>query len=68
MKISERIFMILEQKGIQQIDFSARTGIAQSTIADWKRRKTNPSADKILKIAKALDVSVEYLLGGQDDL
>lgn len=68
MKISERIFMILEQKGIRQIDFSARTGISQSTIADWKRRKTNPSADKILTIAKALDVSVEYLLGGQDDL
>lgn len=67
MKISERIFMILEQKGMRQIDFSAKTGISQSTIADWKRRKTNPSADKILKIAKALDVSVEYLLGGKDE-
>ena len=62
MKVSERMFLIMEQKGITSFDLSRKTGIAQSTISDWKRKKTNPSADKIMKIAKALDVSVEELL------
>ena len=46
MIISERIFKIMEEKGMTQLEFSAGTGIAQSTISDWKRKKTNPSAEK----------------------
>ncbi|SHI31344.1 helix-turn-helix domain-containing protein [Pseudobutyrivibrio xylanivorans] len=57
MIISERIFKIMEEKGMTQLEFSAGTGIAQSTISDWKRKKTNPSADKIMTICDVLDVS-----------
>ena len=57
MIISERIFKIMEDKGMTQLEFSAGTGIAQSTISDWKRKKTNPSADKIMAICDVLDVS-----------
>lgn len=63
MIISERIFKILEEKGISQKTFSERTGIAQSTISDWKRKKTNPAADKILTICEALGVTPYELLG-----
>lgn len=63
MIISERIFKILEEKGISQKTFSERTGIAQSTISDWKRKKTNPAADKILTICDALGVTPYELLG-----
>lgn len=62
MIISERIFQIMEEKEMQQIELSERTGIAQSTIADWKRLKTNPSADKIMIICDALNVSPEDIL------
>lgn len=44
MIISEKIFYLLDQKGITQKDFAVQTGISQSTISDWKRKKTNPSA------------------------
>ena len=47
---------------MQQIELSERTGIAQSTFADWKRLKTNPSADKIMIICDALNVSPEDIL------
>lgn len=62
MIISERIFQIMEEKEMQQIELSERTGIAQSTIADWKRLKTNPSADKIMIICDALNVAPEDIL------
>lgn len=62
MIISERIFNIMEERNISQIEFSRATGISQSTISDWKRKKTNPASDKIMKICKVLDVSPYELL------
>jgi len=62
MIISERIFKIMEKKKISQLELSKKTGIAQSTISDWKTKKINPSADKLMKICDALDISIEELL------
>lgn len=62
MLISQRIFELLEEKKISQKDFSLRTGIAQSTISDWKRKKTNPAADKIMLICEVLKVTPYELL------
>ena len=66
MTISERIFELLEKRGISQKEFSGRTGIAQSTISDWKRKRTNPVSEKILIICEVLDVTPYELLGGTD--
>ena len=57
MIISERVFKLMEEKGMTQLELSSRTGISQSTISDWKRKGTNPSSDKIMVICDALDVS-----------
>ena len=62
MQISEKIFNLLKQKGISQKEFSEQTGISQSTISDWKRKGTNPAADKILVICRTLDISPYELL------
>jgi transcriptional regulator with XRE-family HTH domain len=66
MTISERIFCILKEKGISQKTFSEKTGIAQSTISDWKRKKTNPASDKIMAISRVLGVSPHELLEGTE--
>ena len=62
MLISENVFRLLKKKNMRQKDFSELTGISQSTISDWKRKKTNPSADKILKICEVLQVTPYELL------
>ena len=62
MKISERIFELMDQRNMTQDNLSKRVGIAQSVISDWKTKKTNPSANKLIKIAAALEVDVEELL------
>ncbi|MBR2188696.1 MAG: helix-turn-helix transcriptional regulator [Eubacterium sp.] len=66
MTISEKIFQLLEERGMSQKEFSERTGIAQSSISDWKRKKTNPVAEKILIICEQLDVTPYELLSGTD--
>lgn len=64
MTISDRIFQIMDEKKITQKSFSESTGIPQSTISDWKKKQTNPSAEKIMIICKVLDVTPEWLLSG----
>ena len=64
MTIRDRIFAKIEEKGMTQKEFSERTGISQSTISDWKKKRTNPTTEKVMVICKALDVSLEWLLSG----
>lgn len=66
MTISEKIFKRLEQINISQKEFAEKTGISQSAISDWKRKKTNPTADKILIISEALGITPNDLLSGTD--
>ena len=65
MIISERIFKIIKEKNITQAEFAKRVGIATSTVSEWKKKKTNPSADKIMDICVALDITPDVLLTGR---
>lgn len=66
MLISERIFERLQELGMNQKEFSQKTGILQSTVSEWKNKHTNPSADKIMIICSVLDVTPEWLLSGAE--
>ena len=68
MLISERIYQYMKEKGITQLEFSKRTGISQSTVSDWRRKGSNPSADKIMIICDVLGISpYELLLGTENE-
>ncbi len=64
MTIRDRIFDKLEELNMTQKEFSSRTKIPESTISDWRKKKTNPTAEKIMVICKVLDVSPQWLLSG----
>lgn len=64
--IGIRILELLKEKGISQREFSDKTGIPQSTISDWRGKKLNPNADRILKICEVLEISVQDLLSGEE--
>jgi len=64
MTISERMFSIMEEKGITRYRLSKLTGISVQTIYDWKKKHTNPGADKIMLICDALEITPEELLRG----
>ena len=67
MNIYDRIFARLEELHMSQIELSHQTGIATSTISDWRKKKINPQADKLVAICKALDMSlVDLLCDGED--
>ena len=67
MYIYEKIFARLEELHMSQIELSRRTGIATSTISDWRKKKINPQADKLVDICKALDMALVELLCDEED-
>ena len=66
MTISEKIFDLIKERGMTQKEFAQKTGISQSSISDWKRKKTNPVSEKILIICETLKVTPYELLSGTD--
>ena len=66
MTVSETIFELLNERDMSQKEFSEKTGISQSSISDWKRKKTNPVSEKIMIICEALSVTSEELLSGTE--
>lgn len=67
MSIYEKIFARLDELHMSQIELSRRTGIATSTISDWRKKKINPQADKLVSLCKALDMSLVELLCDEED-
>ena len=67
MNIYEKIFDRLAELHMSQIELSRRTGIATSTISDWRKKMINPQADKLVAICKALDMSLVDLLCDEED-
>lgn len=67
MKVYEKIFARLDELSMSQSELSRKTGISTSTINDWKKKKINPQADKLVVICKALDMSLAELLGDDGD-
>ena len=57
---------LLDEKGLKNADVARATGISNMTLSDWKRGKSVPKADKMQKIAEYLNVSVDYLMTGNE--
>ena len=68
MTIGERIKIVRKEKGITQRELGDRLGISDVGIAQWEKGKRNPKADTVKRIADALEVPVEFILGESDDI
>ena len=54
---------LMQERGVTPYKVSRETGIAQSTLSDWKRGVSTPKADKMKTLAEYFGVSVDLLLG-----
>lgn len=66
MNFAARLKDELEYQGLRMSDLAKHLGTKQSTIQGWIDRGSIPAADTALKIAHFLNVSIEYLLTGED--
>ncbi len=61
----ERYCELRDKKGYKDSDISRLADITKSTFTDWKNGKSKPNAEKLIKIAKCLDTTVEYIVTGE---
>ena len=62
-EIGRRITGILEAKGWRKTDLIRRSGLKQASVYEWVRGEAEPRGEALSKIAQALEVSTDYLLG-----
>lgn len=69
MTFRDRLREEIEYKGLQVKEIASATGISNSTFLSYiDARAVLPNVETAVKIAKALDVSVEYLVTGEDSV
>lgn len=64
---SSRIKETLKSRGISQRELATRSGITEVTISRYVSGARIPKGTEIIKIAAALNVSADYLLGLKDN-
>lgn len=63
----ERLKRLREEKNMTQVRLAIELGVSQETISGYEIGKAVPPADMLVKLADALDTSVDYILGRTDD-
>ena len=63
MKIKE----IRTENGMSQKELAQLLGVSQTNIYNYEVGRTEPSIEILIKLAKALNVSIDYLVGNSDE-
>lgn len=58
----EKFERLLKERNLTPYRVSLDTGIAQSTLSDWKSGRSKPKVDKLKILADYFGVSIEYFL------
>lgn len=61
--IGTKITQLRKKKSLSQTDFAKAIGASRTMVGNYERNVNSPSIEMIVKIAKVLDVSIDYLIG-----
>lgn len=67
MSIMDRILKLLKEKNKTQVDICNYIGIKPNVFTTWKTRGTDPPARHLVQICEFFDVTLEYLLTGNEN-
>ncbi len=59
----DRLARVRKDKGLTQVELAEKIGIIQPALSDYERGRLRPYAEMVARIAIALDVSADALLG-----
>lgn len=63
---NERFERLLSEKNMNKADIADAVGMSRTGMSSWKDNDRIPRADVAVKIAKILDVPVDYLVLGEE--
>lgn len=66
--LGQRICTMRMALGWSQVDLARRLGVAKQTVSNWENDNIQPSIEMLVRVAKILNVSTDYLLGLSSEL
>ena len=66
MKLSEKITVSRKKQGLSQVDLADILGVSRQSVSKWETDESKPDLNKIPVLAKALNVSIDWLLSEED--
>ena len=67
-KFEERLRMAREFRKLNQSELASRAGLQASAVSHFETGSRKPSFDNLRRLADALRVTTDYLLGRSDDM
>lgn len=64
---TQRMKELISKKGISQKQLAKISGLTESTISHYVRGERIPRGVNLIKIAKVLDTTTDYLLGNEEN-
>jgi transcriptional regulator with XRE-family HTH domain len=64
----DRIFSLLDKRGIEQKEFARLIGTSDKTVSAWKTGRAKSYTKYLAKIAEVLGVTTDYLVNGNSDI
>lgn len=65
MAILEKVRILAAEKGVSLSQLERDCGFSRNSVIKWD--KSMPSGDKLLRVAQYFGVSVDYLLGNEEE-
>lgn len=62
MKLNKKIIYSRKKAGLSQLDLADALGVSRQSVSKWETGESNPDITKLPALAKALGVSVDWLL------
>ena len=62
--LGKRIKLLRAEKSISQEELAKKVGVHTNHLSRYERDLTSPSIDVVIKMAQALDVSIDFLIFG----
>ena len=61
--LNEKIKLLRQSFSMSQVDLAKTLGVSKQCVSNWENDNIQPSIEMLIKLAKALSVSSDYLLG-----
>jgi transcriptional regulator with XRE-family HTH domain len=65
--IAVRIKEVRETRGLTQVELALKAGLPAATISHFETSTRTPGTSTLQRLAEALEVRVDYLLGREDE-
>lgn len=66
MSIGKRIANVRKERNISQEELAGRIYVSRQSISKWESDQVIPDTENVIALAKALNVSVEWIISGSE--